>query len=127
MAEDIYNNNRCFSSPLSTCTKESLKIVTSNYVINCKVVLLDEIGKKVRALKVKLFSPRADQYKPKRDRKANVEEMKELEERKDSYLTALDLLNDPMTHTTAEVVVERGFSNIKLITTSKDKSRSWQP
>lgn len=56
-----------------------------------------------------------------------MEEMKELEERKGSYLTALDLLNDPITHTTAEVVVERGFSNIKLITTSKDKSRSWQP
>ena len=55
-----------------------------------------------------------------------MEEIKELKERTDSCLTALDLLNDPITHTTAEVVAESGFSNIKLIMTSKDKSRSWQ-
>ena len=62
-----------------------------NNVITRKVALRDEIEEKIRAQKA---IKKAEKYKSKQNSKTILEETKELEQKKKSFLTAFDLLND---------------------------------
>ena len=62
-----------------------------NNVITRKVALRDEIEEKIRAQKA---IKKAEKYKSKQNSKTILEETKELEQKKKSFLTAFDILND---------------------------------